>query len=560
MPERLFHGLAATNALQILTNEDETMNRIRPTAFLTLLCALLLTFAIAGCGGGGGGSSFLAPDTDWQGITGDLDFSALATPTGSFVTAGWPVPAGATSFSVASFSSASASILMLANFNAASQTIVLSAGQASLPSVRGSLQKNDRAFERTHVSDFHAGLRDLEDQYSRISSTPSGSAIRGSVRSVALDAVHVFKVYNNGGYIPVEGKRFDYGTRNLSGVAGKLYVYVDTDVLLLEGGVIETYIKKIIDAWDVIYPTMHGKFGSELMSGETPTGLSLSNDIYILISPKLSEIDPMLAGFFYSGDLYPPERLTTGITNQVKIFYLNLRAEGESRLTEEIMQSTIAHELQHMIFFSNRIRNGVVSDDSWLNETLSAYAESACGFRVDNGKNQSKALQMQYYFDRMNEVPLVQNKGWGSEAQYGQVALFGEWLAEKHKGGDMRSLISSKATGMSAVEEFTGKPFETVFAQWMLAMALDQAGTLYGYANLDWNKEYSFGAGLSTVTLTGPFDAQKNIVTSASLGSSELTLAPMACYFVEFAGGGNGKSLDFIVQPNSGVTVFEFGK
>jgi len=216
-----------------------------------------------------------------------------------------------------------------------------------------------------------------------------------------------------------------------------------------------------------------------------------------------------------------------------------------------------------MIFYSNRIKNGVTSDDAWLNESLSAYAESACGFRVNNGKNQSKAIQMQYYFNGMNQVPLVQNENWGSEAQYGQVALFGEWLAEKYgASGAVRGFYSSTKTGMAAVAEFTGKPFETIYAEWMLAMYLDLRNNLYGFNNLDWNVEYPF-ADLRAITLTGPIRTSgqyANRITDAALDASHITIAPLACFMIEFYGGGNGKSLDFVIQPDTAVTVFEFGR
>jgi len=540
--------------------EDGTMNRIRPTALLALLCALVIFLSIVGCGGGGGGG-FFAPDTDFEGISGPLDFSSLATPTGGFSSAGWPVPADTTNFSVTNFTNTSTATLMLANFTAVNQTIVLSANQEVPTSLRGELRLNERGFGRTEASNFHASLRGLEERQARNPAAASSGSFRGSVRAASLPETYTFKVYKNSGeYIPVVGDL--YHEQLLPDNSGKLRVYRDATIDLTIPG-LQGYIDTVIGEWNAIYTQMHALFGTELRAGEKLTGIDLGSDIYILISPELSKINTELAGFFYSGDLYPAERLSSGITNNVKIFYLNLRYGDDNALTETILASTMAHEFQHMIFFSNRIRNSVTADDSWLNETLSAYAEHACNFKVTNGRNQSKALMMQEYFNRMYDVPLVQNgSDWGSNAQYGQVALFGEWLAEKYgTGGDVSTILSSKNTGMAAVEEFTGKPFETVYTQWMTAMYLDPANNdnpLYKFNELDWIS-YEFPK-LSAVTLSGPIQKNVNRVTSASMLQKSITLAPMGCYFIEFAGGGNGKSLDFFMQPNSGVTVFEFGK
>ncbi len=540
-----------------------------PVNSLLVVCLILTAALLPGCGGGGGGvgDGYVGPASDWQGISGPLNFSGLATPTGGYSTGGWPVAAGATSFSVSNFTNASVAVVMLANYTAASQTITLSANQAAAGgSVRNSVYPAVRAFERTRVSDFYSGLRTLEDQNSRLPKGAISASTRASRRPATqpLPATYEFKVYSNGSYMPITGKL--YKTQSLPVGTGKLHFYADESINLgasnNQGLTVTAYFDTIINEWNSIYLTMHSSFGSELQAGETPTGIDLGSDIYVLISPQLSHIDSLLAGFFYSGDLYPPERITGGISNELKIFYLNFRFQ-ENALTSDIVSSTMAHEFQHMIFYSNRIKNGVTSDDAWLNESLSAYAESACGFRVNNGKNQSKAIQMQYYFNGMNQVPLVQNENWGSEAQYGQVALFGEWVAEKYgASGAVRGFYSSTKTGMAAVAEFTGKPFETIYAEWMLAMYLDLRNNLYGFNNLDWNVEYPF-ADLRAITLTGPIRTSgqyANRITDAALDASHITIAPLACFMIEFYGGGNGKSLDFVIQPDTAVTVFEFGR
>ncbi len=527
---------------------------LRTLLWSFLLATSLLTTGCGGGGGGGGGGGVLSPDTGFEGVSGALDFTQLATPTG-YTSAGWPVPSGETSFSVPAFTNSSVAGVLLANFTSASQTIVLSANQSPFAaSARSEITAGVRAFERSRLSCFHAGLRSLERNHSRFVKGAPSRPDRASIRAAAPGATHVFKVYSDGGYLPVTGNL--YSSTQLPDGSGYLRFYADSAITQTDS--VKAYFNSLIAGWNSIFTTMHATFGEELQSGETPTGIDLGNDIYILISPTLSDIDPLLAGFFYSGDLYPPDRLTNGISNELKIFYLNLRVEGSDALTLDIMKSTMAHEFQHMIFYSNRIKNGVTSDDAWLNEALSAYAESVCGFKVTNEKNQSKAIQMQYYFNAMNQVPLVQDDGWGSNAQYGQVALFGEWLAEKDPSA-LKSLYASSKTGMAAVEAVTGKPFETIFTQWMLAMYLDVPNSIYGFNTLDWNTEYRFGD-LAPITLTGPIKTGKNLVSDASLEASPFTLMPMSCYMIKFSGGGNGESLDFSIQPGSSVTVFELNK
>ncbi len=532
-------------------------NSLRYLLGSVLLVTSILTF---GCGGGGGGGGVLSHDSGWEGISGPLDFSKLALPSG-YTTSGWPVAADATSFSIQNFSSNSTAAILLANFTSSSQTIILSANQPFAASVVATRRADARNVDFGRISRFYAGLRSLEKMNSETSHDVHGSSMRAARRHSSPGSTYEFQVYMgpDADFASVTGTL--YRSEPLpDSSGGSLRFYRDETIP--DNPTVRKYYDDIIAGWNDIYRTMHNTFGVELQAGDKTTGIDLGKDIYVLITPSMNQYDDRLAGFFYSGDLYPPERITPSNTNQMKIFYLNFRMDGENRLTPEIVQSTMAHEFQHMIFFSNRIKKSMPSNDDWLNETLSAYAESACDFKVTNGKNQSKATLMQQYFECMNQVPLVQNRDWGSEAQYGQVALFGEWLAEKYPDA-IKALYASSKTGMEAVEAVTTKSFETVYAEWMLAMYLNTPNNTndYGFNDIEWNTPYSFGVGLDPVTLTGPINNMlDNQILPANLSPRQITLMPFACFMLEFKGGGDGNSLEVQFQMNNGVTVFALKK
>jgi hypothetical protein len=259
------------------------------------------------------------------------------------------------------------------------------------------------------------------------------------------------------------------------------------------------------------------------------------------------------AGYFYGGDLYLASQVAD-YSNEKKMFYPQVPAlieQNELDYETDRLASTMAHEFQHMIHF-----NLNQNQEAWLDEAMSGYAEHINEYKIENGKNQSKALQVNQFFANPASVSLV---NWtGSHADYGEVFLFGVWLAQNFgSNGSVQSLLTLSDTGASAVTNFAGQTFDIVFAKFMMALLInDTNGGVYGFTNLNLTGEYSFWPGLANVTLTGP--AMTTVDFSAAT-SAQPSIYPYAAAYIKVING-TGTTLNVSATLPTGVSLFQLKK
>ncbi len=525
-------------------------------ARITLFSILIGSILMLGCGGGGGGGGGgdaastvgIGPGTttttDAPPVGGSAPpVTGLTVPTG-FSSAGFPavstsltIPAVATTRSV-----------VLVNNAGASATVSLSASVAGSAKISGlSVSRNLLAPEEQVYSPisadlaFHKNLRDFEKRLPKAAPTGAKAFLRNAVRADFLGQKTQFSVvYGN----TTQKKTVTASCKLITPIANTssnvIFYFDDAATYSPEA---ETLITTLSAAWAGIYTTDRATFGSEPPASFN----SLGPDITVLLSPSVET-----AGFFYSGDLYPPTQIETGISNQRKMFYLQYSPHEQ---TSTVLAATMAHEFQHMINFYQKKLNSVTEED-WLNEGLSGYAEHVCGYKASNN-NQSKALQMNRFFASIATISLVIDPWPGSHENYGQVYLFGVWLGQ-HFGtdGSVVALLASKKTGIAGIAEFTGESFDKTFAKWMIALSVnDTTGGTYGYKDLDLKGSYSYGSDLADVTLTGP--AIKASSGAYPYATGNFVLAGYSSAYVELSGG-SGSSLN--VTLPSGITAFEMHK
>lgn len=140
---------------------------------------------------------------------------------------------------------------------------------------------------------------------------------------------------------------------------------------------------------DLIYPTGTEYFG-------TPQDLDENSRIIILYTPEVNKLtqsgnpDSFVGGFFFAGDLFPTAECPQ--SNRAELFYAlapdpDGTINGNKRTAAEVRQGTrgtIAHEFQHMINASERIRHPQTIDleSVWLDEALAHFAEDLNGRRL----------------------------------------------------------------------------------------------------------------------------------------------------------------------------------
>ena len=237
-----------------------------------------------------------------------------------------------------------------------------------------------------------------------------------------------------------------------------------------------------------IYPIETGFFGSEPNPG-------IDNDPHITF--VLSNLRPNVGGYFDSTNAYPKSQLAT--SNEREMFFLNTaQFTDASRL-----MPFLAHEFQHLISFNQKEKLRGVSDDIWLNELRSEYAVTLLGY---NSPYEGSNLQRRdSSFVEQPSDSLTEWKNFVGD--YGQVALFGEYLATHWSPRVIADTLTTSSTGITSVNEALAKngfqdSFDAAFVSWMIAnnqriapteliSRLGDADTVHVATNLkDWEQHW----------------------------------------------------------------------
>ncbi len=185
--------------------------------------------------------------------------------------------------------------------------------------------------------------------------------------------------------------KFTTITAQVQYINDKTIIY--QDITAPAGGFTSTDFQTIGDEFSsLIYPTDVSYFGN-------PSDLDNNSRIIILYTPEVNKLTPsgnpgsFVGGFFWAGDLFPVSGAgSCAQSNVAELFYVLIpdptgTINGNVRSTNTVRQGTrgtIAHEFQHMINASERIRSPILQnfEQVWLDEALAHFAEDAVGRSV----------------------------------------------------------------------------------------------------------------------------------------------------------------------------------
>jgi hypothetical protein len=218
-----------------------------------------------------------------------------------------------------------------------------------------------------------------------------------------------------------------------------------------------------------IYPMETQFFGSEPNPG-------VDNDprITILLSPLIENA----GGYFDTANEYNKEQVPG--TNSREMVYLNVTALGDQRK----INAFLTHEFQHLISFNQKEILRHVADDTWLNELRSQYAVMLLGYD-DNftGSDLEKRLRA-FIVSPSDSLTEWKNL----PADYGQISLFGEYLAEHWSPQVIADTLKTSSVGMTSINDALKQngfsdSFLDVFSQWMAANILNDTSVdpKFGY-------------------------------------------------------------------------------
>lgn len=280
------------------------------------------------------------------------------------------------------------------------------------------------------------------------------------------------------------------------------------------GSFSDAQIQRLSDEFDdMIYETNTAWFGE-------PGDLDGNGRVVAVISRVVNEIDPGLGGFAVGCDLFP--RSAVAGSNEGEYLWLGpadpTGAYGPTTSTEgtlAFLRRVVAHELVHVIQFTRRLgANGIVPMGDFLFEGQAVLGEEVVGHAFldiaspsnlgyDVAFNDPPASSTTWYADKFADLSRwfgstpsdtrVQSAphdcGWleGSPAPcpsgrplfYAVTWSLLRWIGDHLApglGGEQavhRALIDTPSSGFALIEDVTGMPTDSMFAQWAAALYLD---------------------------------------------------------------------------------------
>lgn len=302
-------------------------------------------------------------------------------------------------------------------------------------------------------------------------------------------------------------------------VGPKGAIYLDDSVPT--GGYTQAEIDSVGNLFDnYLYPLDTTSFGRESDLDNNGVVAVLLTDQVNKLSPDCNTGGSVILGFFYGNDLIPGN---TG-SNGGEVFYglvpdpTNTRCTITHAFAANYLAPTFIHEFQHMISYNQHVLlRGGLSEDTWLNEGLSHFAEELGGRNIPDlfcvasdclSQYATGDLQNAYDYLKAPEAQFLvePSSSNGTLEERGANWLFVRWLVDQF-GADVtgsaftRSLVATSRVGADNVATTTGVPFATLVPQWQLANYLDD---LPGFVTSEPRLRYS------SWNLRGTFDNLHN--------------------------------------------------
>ena len=292
--------------------------------------------------------------------------------------------------------------------------------------------------------------------------------------SVYADTIGQQQVFSVDSQYDIRGR--SQITATMRGNSDRAYVYVADDYwnTLDETG--RTQMTAVINDLtrefnNRIYPLETSFFGSDPSPG-------VDHDPHVTL--VLTRLISSVGGYFDNAHSYSRQQISS--SNERDMVFLNV--SGTSR--SERLFPFLSHEFQHLISFNQKEQLRSVVDDIWLNEARSEYAVTLLGYHMPFS-NSILSHRMQTFLNQ----PTDSLTEWRNVlADYGQVALFAEYVAEHWPAKIIGDTSLTAAVGIPAVTEALARngrseTFADVFQYWMAANFLNDRSQnpLFGYIN-----------------------------------------------------------------------------
>ena len=265
------------------------------------------------------------------------------------------------------------------------------------------------------------------------------------------------------------------------------------------GGYSDTELEDVGSLFDdYLYPIDTAAFGRE-------SDIDANGVVIILLTPAVNALSrncrvpggSVVLGYFFGADLLPRSGRNPG-SNEAEIFYglvpdpTSPDCDISLEYANTRLPVAFIHELQHMISFNQHaLVRGGGSEDTWLNEGLSHFAEELGGRLIPDaecpitGSCQQEFLSgnlenaFEYLASTEDHFLIEPGNSSGELAERGANWLFTRWLVDHFAGDSMlgtdltRRLVATNQVGAVNVSAQTGATFSTIVPEWQMANYLD---------------------------------------------------------------------------------------
>lgn len=291
-------------------------------------------------------------------------------------------------------------------------------------------------------------------------------------------------------------------------VGTHIAIYVDT--LAPSPGLPASDLDSLRDVFDTrLYPLDTVTFGHVSdIDGNTVVIVLMTNQVNKLVTAAQCSSAGYIAGFFFPGDLDPGSSTQY---NNGEIFY-SIVADSNATLScahknsdvNFVTPVTFTHEFQHMINFVEHVlvRNAPNSEEGWLDEGLSKYAEELAGrsWGTSDPHFSQFAIGAVYdgyqYLLATGNTPLLIPADTGTLAMVGGSWLFTRYIVDQFGDSLPGKLVQTALRGPNNVASQTGQPFDQTVSRWAFANWVSGLSEFTAPSELkytSWNFRNTFG-------------------------------------------------------------------
>ena len=335
----------------------------------------------------------------------------------------------------------------------------------------------------------------------------------------------------------------------------------------------------------LLYAVDTTAFGRESdIDGNGKVIVLMSSVINSLVTAAQCQSGGYVAGFFFGADIDPNFKQSW---NSAEIFYsivpdsqATLSCAHTNASVKQVLPVTFIHEFQHMISYNQHVLLGKgVSEELWLNEGLSHYAEERGGwaFLAANDSThfceQVRGVLYDFglYVANPGATGLVTLTGLGTLDERGAWWSFVRFLVDQFASDTSqaaadaftRRIDQTNLRGVSNIVNATGTSFDLLSRRWVLANYVSDLPGFAAPATMKY-KHWAFRTAYPRLkarcpTIPNAFQPTYPLVATASAGSAINAVGTMyagsAGTYRRALQGPNGPSFTLLFSDGSGATL-----